>query len=819
MTAIYPYNTRTNRIDGASFPVYFSSATKDGVAELVEGYEFSSSSSSSSVSSSSSLSSSLSSLTSYSSLSSVSSSSSSLSSSFSQSSSGSSGSSISSASSSSIMIPCVCENYHMVPCTEPIAEWNIDADIISKIGSIYVGNHYRPAGQDCTLYLVVKRDSSNIHHVWLITDLYTAWVLCFGGHYNTYYTIGYGKTNSIPGTVILSNGGSVLLKEEFTFAENAGWTLGSFVRLNCINDGTIFVSTTGNDSNDGLTPISPKLTIQGGIDAASIGDTVLVDAGTYNLTHEIDVGKEVYIRGSGAETTIIDGGYLHNGVLLTENSVISDMTIQHCIYGIRILYATAERCIVCDNTYGILLGSRGGEAKHCLVTHQTSYGIAMTPWNGMTILPALLSLNIPAQVINCTICDNGGGLRYADYREYNPAVNYGLKNIIANNIMAYNEYYDFNSDTSVQLQPIYQNNITGTETFVNRASGNYRLQAGTSAMNAGSNDYAVGEQYDLDKRTRIVNYIVDVGAYEYGSLNYYYDVYASPGGNDLNDGRTVGSPKRTIQAALGVCMQGGTVHLSSGTFVLSTPVTITGNRKVDGASAALTIIDGNDATRCIDIYDGILQNVTVKQGNDSGIVAHPPTTTPYFATRISKCVVEDCYSATYGGGIQIENWTTPEPFGIIVDSCLIHHNTADAGGGGIYVSGTSACTIHMCTICKNSAPLGGGIYSSPANEGVIYNSIVRLNLLVDIYGASQPLSLMYTCYGSAVNIACTGASCGSYDPLFENETLDDFHLQSGSPCVEAGWSGDAVSPDNKDLDGNPRLYAYTYDLGAYERQS
>ena len=83
----YPYSTKTSRAEGASFTAVFFSAISNGTAEMVEGYDFSSSSSSSSSSKSSQSSqSSASSISSSSSGSSQSSSSSSLSSKSSQSS-------------------------------------------------------------------------------------------------------------------------------------------------------------------------------------------------------------------------------------------------------------------------------------------------------------------------------------------------------------------------------------------------------------------------------------------------------------------------------------------------------------------------------------------------------------------------------------------------------------------------------------------------------------------------------------------------------------------------------------------------------------
>ena len=53
------------------------------------------------------------------------------------------------------------------------------------------------------------------------------------------------------------------------------------------------------------------------------------------------------------------------------------------------------------------------------------------------------------------------------------------------------------------------------------------------------------------------------------------------------------------------------------------------------------------------------------------------------------------------------------------------------------------------------------------------------------------------------------------DPLFLNAAGGDLHIQSGSPCIDAGTSSGA--PDD-DLDGNPRPSGSGYDMGAYEYQ-
>ena len=57
------------------------------------------------------------------------------------------------------------------------------------------------------------------------------------------------------------------------------------------------------------------------------------------------------------------------------------------------------------------------------------------------------------------------------------------------------------------------------------------------------------------------------------------------------------------------------------------------------------------------------------------------------------------------------------------------------------------------------------------------------------------------------------ANISEANPLFVNAGLGDFHLQSGSPAIDAGVTVSVASPD---LAGTPRPQGSAYDLGAYE---
>ncbi len=88
-----------------------------------------------------------------------------------------------------------------------------------------------------------------------------------------------------------------------------------------------------------------------------------------------------------------------------------------------------------------------------------------------------------------------------------------------------------------------------------------------------------------------------------------------------------------------------------------------------------------------------------------------------------------------------------------------------------------------------------------------------------VYYNTAPSGSNYT--GIKMNYCCTTPILDTYSftnaPLFQNMADGDFHLQSNSPCINAG--DNSYVTNITDLDGNLRIVGGTVDIGAYEYQS
>jgi hypothetical protein len=171
---------------------------------------------------------------------------------------------------------------------------------------------------------------------------------------------------------------------------------------------------------------------------------------------------------------------------------------------------------------------------------------------------------------------------------------------------------------------------------------------------------------------------------------------------------------------------------------------------------------------------------------------------------ISACIISDNYGADGGGGLNSCNNT--------IRDCLITGNYSTWGAG---LSGCSA-TISSCTIAQNTGYYGAGLAWC---TGTISNCIIWANTATHgqpLYEVTPPT---YCCIEGWID---GGTGNINADPRFaemagDMHTILDYHLQAGSPCIDAGDpNGDYTG--RTDLDGHPRVSGGMVDMGAYEAQ-
>ena len=269
-----------------------------------------------------------------------------------------------------------------------------------------------------------------------------------------------------------------------------------------------------------------------------------------------------------------------------------------------------------------------------------------------------------------------------------------------------------------------------------------------------------------------------------------------------------------IQAAIDVAVAGDTVLVANGIYdtggrvaggqaltnrlAIDKPITV---QSVNGPSVTFivgqtdpsTLNTGPGAVRCVYMINAAaLVGFTLTNGY----------------TRNSGLAQEQS-----GGGAWCED-------GGVISNCVLTGNSASDGGGGAWKG-----TLYNCTLTGNSAGYGGGAY-----DGTLYNCTLTGNSAYNGGGTSG--GTQYNCivyYNTAqrngpnfsdctLNYCCTtpdpgGAGNITSEPQFVN-TDGDYHLASGSHCIDAG--NNAFAAGLTDLDGRSRIIGAAVDMGCYE---
>jgi hypothetical protein len=194
------------------------------------------------------------------------------------------------------------------------------------------------------------------------------------------------------------------------------------------------------------------------------------------------------------------------------------------------------------------------------------------------------------------------------------------------------------------------------------------------------------------------------------------------------------------------------------------------------------------------LYDCLLDaNVASVSSEDQGAAGGGASSSALVRCTLSgnRVVATDEDSGGDGGGAY---WST-------LTNCTLMGNSASFHGGGAYYG-----ILNNCTLTGNSALSGGG----GAYYATLQNCILYFNT------ASSGSNYV----GGTLNSCCTtplpagGVGNITDDPLFVDRLNGNLHLQSNSPCINAGNNDFITTP--VDLDGNERIVGGLVDMGAYE---
>ncbi|MBO7725389.1 MAG: hypothetical protein J6S40_02880 [Thermoguttaceae bacterium] len=358
--------------------------------------------------------------------------------------------------------------------------------------------------------------------------------------------------------------------------------------------------------------------------------------------------------------------------------------------------------------------------------------------------------------------------------------------------------------------------VTDYEAYFNDyAAGDYTLafdSVGIDAVNMSEwTDF--GFEYDIrgEGYCRVVNNIVDIGAYE-----YQRDI------SDLETPSTVVTTNLDIinlldnlislREAIYYAEEGDTVtfdsSLSGQTITLSgTQLEIDKGITIDASSIGGITINADGKSRVFYVSGGTadapveLIGLTVTGGHVIGSIDGGGGIFNRGTLTLTNCTVTG-NSAIYcsGGGIFNDDGT------LTLRNCTVAGNTTNGAGGGIYISAnddiyvvafsSAAAYLYNTIIVQNKASNSGNDVCCSTGSLYAYNT------LSSFAGWTE------------------SSDCPAYDPslpLFADAANWDYTLAVNSQAIDKG-DNSYISGYSADLAGNPRIVSGTVDIGAYEYQ-
>ena len=308
--------------------------------------------------------------------------------------------------------------------------------------------------------------------------------------------------------------------------------------------------------------------------------------------------------------------------------------------------------------------------------------------------------DVDSTITNCTIANNevgtsGGGIYFKDPSGVHTTT-------IANSIIALNvapDGSDMRVITPETTTVVGYSNLTsftdwnsgsGNATYDAScslfATGGYELAPDSQAVDVGNNDYVV-DSYDLVGKTRIVNNVVDLGAYEFQSVVESPSLVVTTAEDVVNVSDGLISLREAIEVysvagdtiTFAPSLSGQSITLNGSELPIAKSLTIDASALQDGIT-----IDADGKSRVFSIIgdenalDVALTNVTIEGG-----------------------------SSQSGGGIR----ATGSGVSVTLTDCYLTHNTSSGDGGALSVDFGSVTIIGGGFSANSTSGQGAAIHT------------------------------------------------------------------------------------------------------------
>lgn len=286
--------------------------------------------------------------------------------------------------------------------------------------------------------------------------------------------------------------------------------------------------------------------------------------------------------------------------------------------------------------------------------------------------------------------------------------------------------------------------------------------------------------------------------------------FVSQSGLSVSPFASLENAATNIQAAVDISSSGDEIIVANGRYTNSSTINISKEITIKGTnSPENVVVDGHGAGSCFYMLkNGLLEGMTITAGSSSkggGIYF-------YLGGKARNCIIRGNNASDSGGG-------TYHNRGGTLENCLLYSNSAGFHGGGVYgirykideYGNLGGATINNCTIVKNTAHTGGGVFFYLGSS--MQNSIVVSNTATHDDSSDNYSQEAFNVTGGTVAYNLMS------DASFVSYSSNDFHLAESSTAIDNGTVITSITNDlekiPRPLDGNNDA-TQKVDLGCYE---